>query len=166
MLAVNPPNPYSERVTLDFQRQPGHLIRRCLQLHHTMFADGVAGRNITVPQWAAIRALHEFPGIEQAKLSELIAYDRSTIGGLVDRLEAKGLVARSQHAADRRAKLLNLTAEGQVLFESLHSRVREVTSAFVAPLSPDEAAQLVALLERLLDRDDGANVDREAHSIE
>ncbi len=96
MLAVNPSNPYSElvtldseRVALDFQRQPGHLIRRCLQLHHTMFADGVAGHTITVPQWAAIRALHEFPGIEQAKLSELVAYDRSTIGGLVDRLEAK-----------------------------------------------------------------------------
>jgi DNA-binding MarR family transcriptional regulator len=136
---------------LDFQRSPGHLIRRCLQLHGTLFAEHTNGYGITSPQWAAIRALHECPGVEQAKLAELIAYDRSTIGTMVDRLEAKGLVERSADAADRRLKRLNLTPAGHVLFEKLHERVRAVSTRFVAPLSKSETEQLLSLLERLLE---------------
>jgi DNA-binding MarR family transcriptional regulator len=139
-------------LALEFQRSPGHLVRRCLQLHTTMFAEEMAGYDITSPQWAALRALHERPGIEQAKLSELIAYDRSTIGGLVDRLEAKGLVGRSADAVDRRLKRLNLTPAGQALFETLHHKVRAVTHRFVEPLAPEEIDQLLSLLERLLAR--------------
>lgn len=138
-------------MALEFQRSPGHLVRRCLQLHTTMFAEGTAGYDITSPQWAALRALHERPGIEQAKLSELIAYDRSTSGGLIDRLEAKGLVCRSADVVDRRLKRLNLTPAGHVLFEKLHERVRAVSTRFVAPLSKSETEQLLSLLERLLE---------------
>jgi DNA-binding MarR family transcriptional regulator len=116
-----------------------------------MFAEGLAGQGITAPQWAAIRALRESPGIEQAKLAELIDYDRSTIGGMIDRLEMKGLVERSFDASDRRLKRLNLTPAGIALFESLRRRVRAVTNRFVSPLSPDEVAQLQSLLERLLE---------------
>lgn len=139
-------------MALEFQRSPGHLVRRCLQLHTTMFAEGTAGYDITSPQWAALRALHERPGIEQAKLSELIAYDRSTSGGLIDRLEAKGLVCRSADVVDRRLKRLNLTPAGHALFDALHNQVRAVTHRFVEPLAPDERELLLSLLERLLDR--------------
>jgi MarR family transcriptional regulator, lower aerobic nicotinate degradation pathway regulator len=145
-------------VALEFQRSPGHLVRRCLQLHSTMFAEATAGYDITSPQWAALRALHERPGIEQAKLSELIAYDRSTIGGLVDRLESKGLVGRSFDVADRRLKRLNLTPAGHRLFEELRDKVRSVTHRFIEPLEPDEVEQLLSLLERLLDRSEARRV--------
>ena len=137
---------------LDFQRSPGHLIRRSLQLLNTFFAEGTAGLGITAPQWAALRALHECPDIEQIKLSDIIAYDPSTIGGLVDRLEAKGLVGRSLDASDRRLKRLNLTAAGHVFFEAYRENVRAVTNRYIAPLEPAEVEQLVSLLERLLDR--------------
>jgi MarR family transcriptional regulator, lower aerobic nicotinate degradation pathway regulator len=140
-------------VTTDFRQSPGHLIRRCLQLHNTLFAEGTAGLGITAPQWAALRALHEYPGIEQIKLSELIAYDPSTIGGLVDRLESKGLVGRSSDATDRRLKRLNLTPAGRRFFETHRDDVRAVTNRFVAHLSHDEVEQLTKLLGRLLDDD-------------
>lgn len=146
------PEDVNRRVTLDFQRSPGHLVRRCLQLHSTFFAEATAGYEITAPQWAALRALHERPGIEQAKLAEIVAYDRSTIGGLIDRLESKGLVCRSFDVTDRRLKRLNLTPAGHRLFETLRDRVRGVTNRFVEPLSADEVEQLLQLLERLLDR--------------
>jgi MarR family transcriptional regulator, lower aerobic nicotinate degradation pathway regulator len=144
-------------VTFDFQRSPGHLIRRCLQLHGAMFAEHTDGYGITSPQWAAIRALHECPGVEQAKLAELIAYDRSTIGTMLDRLEAKGLVERRSDAADRRLKRLHLTAAGAALFDALHQRVRSVSSRFVAPLSKKETELLLSLLERLLDAGERGN---------
>lgn len=119
-----------------------------------MFAAATAEHGITSAQWAAIRALHEFPGVEQARLSDLIGYDRSTIGGLVDRLESKGLVERSADATDRRLKRLTLTSAGSWLFENLRDKVRAVTNRFVSPLSSEELEQLLSLLERLLDRED------------
>jgi DNA-binding MarR family transcriptional regulator len=143
-----------------FQRSPGHLIRRCLQLHGAMFAEHTNGYGITSPQWAAIRALHECPGVEQAKLAELIAYDRSTIGTMVDRLEAKGLVERRADASDRRLKRLHLTSAGSALFETLHRRVRAVSTRFVAPLSKSETEVLLSLLERLLDAEGADAVEQ------
>lgn len=74
--------------------------------------------------------LHESPGIEQVKLTELIAYDPSTIGGLVDRLESKGLVERRPDAADRRLKRLNLTAATRGFFDAHRNEVRAVTNRF------------------------------------
>jgi DNA-binding MarR family transcriptional regulator len=118
-----------------------------------MFAEATAGHDITPPQWAALRALHERPGIEQAKLAEIVAYDRSTIGGLVDRLETKGLVCRSSDATDRRLKRLNLTPTGRQLFEALRDKIRSVTNRFVEPLAPPEVEQLLSLLERVLQRE-------------
>jgi DNA-binding MarR family transcriptional regulator len=141
-------------VTLQFQRSPGYLVRKCLQLHSAFFAEATAGFDITPPQWAALRALHDRPGIEQTKLAEIIATDRSTIGGLIDRLESKGFVYRGADSKDRRLKRLSLTPAGHALFTSLSDKVRSVTNRFVEPLQPEEVEQLLQLLERLVYRDE------------
>lgn len=54
-----------------------------------------AGFDLTPIQLAAMQALKVNPGIEQAKIATLIAYDRATIGGVVERLEKKGYVTRA-----------------------------------------------------------------------
>ena len=117
-----------------------------------MFVQATAGHGITPGQWAAVRALYEFPGVEQARLADLIGCDRATTGGLVDRLESKGLVERRADQNDRRLKRLTLTTAGEGLFDQLRDSVRGVTNHFVAPLSSEEREQLVTLLERLLER--------------
>jgi hypothetical protein len=81
--------------TFDLQHTVGHLVRRTHQLHNLLFSQVTAGCDITSPQFAALRTIEAFPELEQNGLSEIIAYDRTTIGGLIDRLEAKGLVQRS-----------------------------------------------------------------------
>ena len=48
-----------------------------------------AGFDLTPIQLAAMQALKVNPGIEQAKIATLIAYDRATIGGVVERLEKR-----------------------------------------------------------------------------
>ena len=53
------------------------------------------------------------PGIDQATLAGLIAYDRTTITGVVDRLVQKGLLVRQASRTDRRARELQITDEGQ-----------------------------------------------------
>ena len=55
-------------------------------------------------QYAALAAINANPGIDQVTLAGLIAYDRTTVTGVVDRLVQKGLVVRHATIRDRRAR--------------------------------------------------------------
>lgn len=137
---------------MDIYGMPGHLIRR-LQQHSTqLFAARMreAGIDLTPVQFAAIDALAAHPGIDQASLAELIAYDRATIGGVVDRLESKGLVERTIRASDRRAREVRLSEAGQQLHRAVLPLVRTVQQDIVAPLSPGEQDAFIAVMRKLV----------------
>ncbi len=98
--------------TEPMQSMPGHLIRRLHQVAVQLFAASL-GDELTPVQFGALAALGQTPGLDQAALSAAIGYDRATIGGVIDRLQARGLVARSADANDRRLKRVTLTAAGR-----------------------------------------------------
>ncbi|HQA17893.1 MAG TPA: MarR family transcriptional regulator, partial [Novosphingobium sp.] len=127
---------------MDIYGMPGHLIRRLQQQSTQLFAARMreAGFDITPVQFAAIDALAARPGIDQATLAQLIAYDRATIGGVIDRLEGKGLVERTISAADRRAREVRLTEEGERVHRELMPVVRLVQQDIMAPVPPQEQA--------------------------
>ena len=78
---------------------PGHLIRRAHQISTALFAEECAGFDLTPVQYAALVAIKANPEVDATRLSALIAFDRSTIGGVLERLEAKGWVALLGDAA-------------------------------------------------------------------
>lgn len=82
-------------------------------------------------------------------LADHLACEPSNVTGLADRLEASGLVERVT-GADRRVKLLQLTADGRRLRTHLAERVA-AGSTVTAKLSPGERRTLSGLLDRLLD---------------
>ncbi|WP_449046056.1 MarR family winged helix-turn-helix transcriptional regulator [Paracoccus versutus] len=129
---------------------PGHLIRRLNQISTAIFAARMdeAGVDLTPVQFAALAALAEHPGVDQATLAGLIAHDRVTMGGVVDRLEGKGLLSRSVSAQDRRARVLELTAAGQRMLERLAPAIAEVQQHTLAGLTPAEAEAFLALLRK------------------
>lgn len=131
-------------------RQAGHLVRRAHQAHDTIFAAETAGFDITSPQLAALSAIAGRPGIEQTTLSELIGYDSSTIGGLIDRLEAKKLVRRAIGKRDRRKRELTLTPLGQQLLTEVMPRAARVHGRLLAPLSAKEREAFIAMLQRVV----------------
>lgn len=132
---------------------PGHLVRRLHQISTSIFAERVAaaGHDVTPVQYAALATLAEHPGIDQATLAGLIAYDRVTIGGVVDRLEAKGLVERAVNDRDRRSRVVRLTDAGTALAESLAPVVARLQEDILAGLAAEERRQLLALLEKAAD---------------
>ena len=111
----------------EIQHIPGHLIRRLNQIAVAVFTDHVAeaGLELTPVQFAVLAQLSNHPGIDQATLAGLIAYDRVTIGGVIARLEARGLVARRISPSDRRARILKLTDEGARYLDSVRPSVFE-----------------------------------------
>jgi MarR family transcriptional regulator, organic hydroperoxide resistance regulator len=88
--------------------------------------------------------------IPMGQLAATLACDASNVTGLVDRLESRGLVRRRPSPADRRVKVLHLTATGSRLRALLIERITSPPAA-LERLSPGEARALVRILSRLLE---------------
>lgn len=130
----------------------GHLIRRLHQQSTQVFGQHAreAGFDVTSVQFAAMDAIRAHPGIDQAGVAALIAYDRATIGGVIDRLIGKGWVARSISARDRRAREVRLTPEGEAVFAALLPVVRALQEQILGPLSPEERSAFLSLARKAL----------------
>jgi DNA-binding MarR family transcriptional regulator len=130
---------------------PGHLIRRLNQISTGLFQDRMAeaGLDLTPVQFAALATLRDRPDVDQATLAGLIAHDRATIGGVLDRLQAKGLVERRIDPADRRARLVRLTGAGEGLLARVLPTVTDLQDRILAGLDAGERAQFVALAAKV-----------------
>lgn len=135
---------------LDFQEMPGFLIRRLHQISVAIFAEDLAaeGFDLTPVQFAALNALQAHPGIDQVTLAGLIAHDRVTLGGVVDRLVQKGLVLRSVNPQDRRARRLHLAPAGKARLEAVAPVVGKVQERILCGLEENERVLLLALLKK------------------
>jgi DNA-binding MarR family transcriptional regulator len=137
---------------MDRTEMAGHLIRRLHQQSTQVFQGRVAaaGFDLTSVQFAALDAIGQQPGLDQASLAARIGFDRATIGGVVDRLEHKGLVQRVVSAQDRRARQLSLTPEGTQLLRASRQMVEALQADILALLSPAERGAFLALARKAL----------------
>jgi DNA-binding MarR family transcriptional regulator len=106
------------------------------------------GYDLTSVQFAALTALEVNPGIDQATLAGMIAYDRVTIAGVVERLEQKRLIDRTVNKRDRRSRLLILSADGLAIVTHLKPVVRALQDDILIGLSQKEKETLLHLLEK------------------
>ena len=134
----------------DFSSMPGHLIRRLHQISTAIFTEECAAFDLTSVQFAALRAIREHPDLDATRLSSLIAFDRSTLGNVLERLEAKGWVLRDPSPHDRRIKLLRLSPAGAKVLDEVEPAVRRVQERLLEPLAPDDRAGMMGLLTRLV----------------
>jgi DNA-binding MarR family transcriptional regulator len=138
-------------VAVPIDLMPGHLIRRLHQISTSVFqrAMAEAGLDLSPVQFAALDAMARAPGSEQARIAGMIAYDRATIGGVIDRLEARGLVSRQPSRTDRRARTVSLTAAGTALLEAARPVVTEAQTDILAGLDAKDRAQFTELAARV-----------------
>jgi len=141
----------------DVYAKPGHLIRRSQQIAVAIFMEECAAFEITPVQYAALVAIREHPGVDATRLSALVAFDRSTLGSVIERLEAKGLVERSASSGDRRVKMLRLTPTGANLLREVEPAVVRAQERILAPLSPEDRQRLMELLTRMVNLNNEAS---------
>ena len=84
------------------------------------------------------------------ELARLLDLDKSSVTGLVDRAERRGLVTRLSSPADRRSVLVRLTDEGQSLVAATAEQFTADISALLAGLPARDGAALARLVSRLL----------------
>ena len=82
----------------------------------------------------------------QGAIAQALGYDKAQLVGLLDELEAGGLVERRRDTADRRRHLVLMTPEGREALERLRRLSADLDASFLAPLSERERQQLHALL--------------------
>jgi DNA-binding MarR family transcriptional regulator len=129
---------------------PGHYIRRLQQIAVGVFMEETQAFGVTPVQFAALNALVATPGIDQRTLAASIGFDTSTIGGVVDRLEARGWVKRQVSPEDRRARLLQVTPEGKQLLQELSASVLSTQERILAPLPEAERQEFLRMLKVLV----------------
>lgn len=135
---------------LDLARHTGFLVRRAQQAHLAAWSQQVGGR-LTNVQFGVLNVLHRLGEGSQRELCDALDLDRSTVAGLIARLEARGLVARARAAADRRRNVVRLTEAGRDELRDLLAPAARVDEVLTAALTPQERATLQRLLTKVLD---------------
>src|SRR5690348_10143807 len=96
-----------------------------------------------------------------SSLTAALGTDTAGITRLLDRLEAKALVRRRPHLADRRAVVVELTDDGNALLPRLAPVFGRVTAQMFDGLSPEDIEDLLSICKRLLANLDAASTGSE-----
>jgi DNA-binding MarR family transcriptional regulator len=148
----------STPVTMDLvYTAPGYLFRRMQQIAVAIFVEECKAYDLTPVQYAALVAIRTHPGIDATRLSAVIAFDRSTLGSVIERLEAKRYVERRPGAGDKRVKLLHLTKSGAALLREILPSVDRAQARMLQPLKPADRKTLLALMTQLVDLNNEAS---------
>ncbi|HEY4836655.1 MAG TPA: MarR family transcriptional regulator [Bradyrhizobium sp.] len=145
-------------VTMDaVYTAPGYLFRRMQQIAVSIFVEECRDHDLTPVQFASLVAIHTHPGIDATRLSAVIAFDRSTLGNVIERLETKRYVERKPSREDKRIKLLYLTKSGAALLRDIMPSVDRAQARMLQPLKPADRKTLLALLTQLVDLNNEAS---------
>jgi MarR family transcriptional regulator, organic hydroperoxide resistance regulator len=99
--------------------------------------------------WIVLSALDAGPRQTQLSLAHSLGLDKTTMTSLLDRMEARGLITRSTDRHDRRARIPELTDEGQRVQRQVTGARDRVEAELLGGFTADEQRQLRDLLTRL-----------------
>lgn len=124
------------------------LINDVARLLRREFGRRIRDLDLTRSQWWVMVHLIRFDGFNQTQLAEELEIGKVALGGLLDRLEARGWIERRPDPVDRRAKRVFLTESGRPLIAEMQERARDVHRQMITGFTADERSQLVDLLAR------------------
>jgi MarR family transcriptional regulator, temperature-dependent positive regulator of motility len=135
---------------LTFQASTWYLLAQAGSQARHLWSGVLAQLHVSPSQFKVLRALSESGPLGQHQLADLIAVDPRNAVPLIDSLADRGLLARQVDAADRRRRVLTLTARGQKLSADLASIGAEIETDFLSPLTTAEQQSLRQMLLSLL----------------
>ncbi len=108
------------------------LLAECMQAFERLSGEHVRQCGLTHAQFDIIATLGNTPGMSYKELGEKTLITKGTLTGVIERLEAKGLVERERSEDDKRSFFIRLTAEGERLFHEVFPRVVSLGGAVFA----------------------------------
>ena len=111
--------------------------------------SALSARQTTPATVTAMFFIRDQPGCDQTTVGRLLSINRSSAMKLIDRLESRGFVERTQ-GRDRRSNGLHLTAAGGRFLSEMVVLLRRADAALCSNLEPGERAELLRLLKKTL----------------
>jgi DNA-binding MarR family transcriptional regulator len=135
---------------VDLETLPGHYIRRLQQIAVAIFLQETEAHGVTPVQYAGLQAVRKSPGIDQRTLARSIGLDTSTVAGVIDRLESRGLMVRNSSRDDRRVRLLSLTDEGLALLDEIQPAMMRAQQRILEPLSKKDQQEFMRMIRSVV----------------
>ena len=158
--------PFYNLDNFEAQTSVGCLLRRLTNLMVPRAEARFADEHFTFSHWVALLCLRDGLATTCADISRHMNYDSGATTRMVDQLEARGLVSRNRSQTDRRVVHLTLTPEGREVTKAMATPTIAFWNEMLGDFSLDEAAQLVGLLTRLLQRLEKTPVEPEQEAAE
>lgn len=133
----------------EIEKSIGFLLAKAHQRGWALFSGEISRYDLTPPQFGVLAFLWKQDGLTQTELSDKTQIDRTTLGGLIDRLERQDMVERKPHPQDRRAHLVFLTEKGRGQSKELSGLADKALEHLVSGLTADDRLELTRMLEIL-----------------
>jgi len=133
----------------NIEKSIGFLLAKAYQRAFALAKEELEPYDLTPPQFGVLAFLWQQDGMTQVELSEKSQVDRTTLGGLIDRLEKSGVVERRPHPHDRRAYQIRLTPKGKSMEAPLSECSNKALAKFTSGLTNGDVADLARILEIL-----------------
>lgn len=129
----------------------GFLIHDVSRLRRTVVDKALKPIGVTRSQWWALANLsrHNGGGMMQTELAKVMDVGKVTLGGLIDRLEASGLVKRQADPKDRRAKRVVATPKGVKLLAEIQLIAKGVNGQIMNGIAKNDVVRAETVLHRM-----------------
>ena len=149
-VGVEPSQPLVDEALPESTRRVIWLLRKLVQASEMYSKFLQKNYGVTQHQLACLLALFDSGPLPESKLAQTILVRPSTITGIIDRLEQKGLVARERSAHDRRIVNIQLTDTGNELVTQAPPPIQKTIINGLKGLSEREGIKVVKSLEQLV----------------
>jgi DNA-binding MarR family transcriptional regulator len=133
----------------------GALLHRLLRRVLAAETPLLAAQAVEMWDYSVLVALESGPAQTQARLAVAIGRDKTRLIPSLDRLEARGLVAREPDPADRRNRVVSITGAGREVLGACRGAIRAMEADLLADVPPADRAAFVRTLEQLAPRPSG-----------
>ena len=130
----------------DMDRNLGFVISDLQRLITTAMDKELKTLGLTRAQLRIILHLSREDGLTQVRIAEDLQMGKVAVGGLLDRLQDKGLIQRRPHPTDRRATHIFLTPSAEALYKPIVESGRYVMDKMLIGISTDKQKALIDLL--------------------
>jgi DNA-binding MarR family transcriptional regulator len=112
----------------------------------------LAAHKVSMWGYSVLTALDDTPVRTQAALAEAIGADKSRIIGTLDELQQAGLIDRTPDPADRRVRLLAITAQGRRVRRTVRKEIQAQEEQVLTALTPADRKAFLRILQELHSR--------------
>ncbi|WP_167854970.1 MarR family winged helix-turn-helix transcriptional regulator [Mangrovimicrobium sediminis] len=133
----------------DWKIRLGFVIHDCARLRRIVIDQYFAPLNVTRSQAWVLAHLSPDDGLPQSALAEQMGLGKVALGGLVDRVEANGMVERRPDPKDRRVKRVYLTDEGRKVVTEMRKRTLEASVGILDEVSMKDLRTTVTTMNKI-----------------